>query len=155
MKRLLPCLLLVPLLTSCYVAQEGYYEPGYYHPAPRVEVHRYEQPHNHGYHRGYRPAPQARVEHGRGPHHGGQAVIVSPRQPQMHAPGRPNVHGQAIPPGRPNVHGPATSPSRPNVPRQSQSNVHGQTTNSPAAVVEHPSQSGPKAKVYNNVEAHN
>lgn len=107
MKRVIPCLLLLPLLTSC--VQEGYYEPGYYPPPPPppyVEVHRYDaQRHAH------RPAPRARVYQGHSnnqgnvqvhgnPHRGGQAVVVNPRQPQQQAPAQaqvpPSAHGPAV-----------------------------------------------------------
>lgn len=103
MKRVIPGLLLLPLLSSC-VVQEEYYAPGYYPPPPPppyVEVHRYEAPrHEHHRHHGYRPVPQARVYQGHANPHGNvhanvpgnasvtnragrQAVVVSPRQPQV------------------------------------------------------------------------
>ena len=98
MKRIIPCLLLLPLLCSC-VVQEGYYEPGYYPPPPppRVEVHRY------GHHpQGYRPAPRAHVErrgyannnvHGHGNNHGGRPVVTgNARQPQAHGQSGPRGH---------------------------------------------------------------
>ncbi|WP_040535057.1 hypothetical protein [Legionella drancourtii] len=127
MKRVIPSLLLLPLLTSC-VVQEGYYEPGYYPPPPPyVEIHRYDE-HRHEHHQtpGYRPAPQARVyqgqvnNHANAPIHGnhrpgGQAVVVSPQQPQPQtrpmplqsqpqAQVQPNAHGH----GR--VNGPTAMP---------------------------------------------
>ncbi|USQ14724.1 hypothetical protein J2N86_05315 [Legionella lytica] len=111
MKRLIPCMLLLPLLSSC-VPEAGYYEPGYYAPPPPppyVEIHRYEEHrhYDHGprHHRhGYRPAPQARVHqapanvHGNGNAHahgstrGGQAVVINPRQPQVRPQPQINAH---------------------------------------------------------------
>lgn len=38
MKYLIPCVLLFPLLSSCTVIQEDFYQPEYLGPAPRVEV---------------------------------------------------------------------------------------------------------------------
>ena len=109
MKRFIPCMLLLPLLSSC-VPEGGYYEPGYYPPPPPppyVEIHRYEEHrhYEHGPRHGYRPAPQARVYqapanvHGSGNARshgftrGGQAVVINPRQPH----GRPQPQVQARP----------------------------------------------------------
>lgn len=99
MKYLVPCFLVLPLMTSC-VEQEQYYPGGYYNPPPRVEV----QPgypnnaHHHGNNGGYRPAPQARVNHGHN-NVNQNNVIVNPQVPQGHAPVQHNA------PGQQNVHG--------------------------------------------------
>ena len=136
MKRAIPCLLLLRLLTSC-VVQEGYYEPGYYPPPPPppyVEVHRYEHHHRPA----YRPAPQARVYQGHtnnqgsaqvhgNTHRGGQAVGVNPRQPQS----RPM---------------PQQTPPQAQVP----ANAHGRGANGPAA--KSPAQ---VMEQQNNVSGHN
>lgn len=136
MKRLIPCMLLLPLLSSC-VSEGAYYEPGYYAPPPPpyVEIHRYEEHrhYDHGsrHHRhGYRPAPQARVyqapvnvhgngnAHAHGARHGGQVVVINPRQPQV----RSQPHVQVRP------QGPAANPPRP----------ASQPTPSGAKVIVHP-----------------
>jgi hypothetical protein len=51
MNRLIPCLLVLPLLTSCRMAQPEYYDAGYYHSVPpRSEIYGYdEQPHHYRY----------------------------------------------------------------------------------------------------------
>ncbi|WP_133137101.1 hypothetical protein [Legionella rowbothamii] len=147
MKRLIPCMLLLPLLSSC-VPEGAYYEPGYYAapPPPYVEIHRYEEHrhYDHGprHHRhGYRPVPQARVYqapanvHGNGTAHshgvrrGGQPVVINPRQPQVRpqpqVPARPQSQAQARPQEQ------AHSPSHAN-----------QSTSSGAKVIVYPSTAG-------------
>ncbi|MDR3503149.1 MAG: hypothetical protein P4L79_11285 [Legionella sp.] len=133
MKRLIPCMLFLPFLSSC-VPDGTYYEPGYYPPPPppHVEIHRYEE-HRHydhapRHHRhGYRPAPQARVYqapanvHGNGNAHthgatgGGQAVVINPRQPQVRpqpqAQVRPQPQVQVRPQGQAHNPRPANQPT--------------------------------------------
>lgn len=48
MKRLIPCCILLPLLTSCEMTQPEYYEAGYYHSAqPHSEIYGFdERPHD-------------------------------------------------------------------------------------------------------------
>lgn len=130
MKRIIPSLLLLPLLTSC-VVQEGYYAPGYYPPPPPppyVEVHRYEvHPHAAYRQHGYRPAPGVRVhqEHGhqRANVHpnapanarvvnrpAGRAVVANPHQPQQ-APRSQQAQPRQVAPA---VQQHAPAPVRPN-----------------------------------------
>lgn len=48
MKRLIPCLLLVPFLAACEMTEPEYYEAGYYHSLPpRSEIYGFdERPHD-------------------------------------------------------------------------------------------------------------
>ena len=74
MKYLIAGIAMLPLLTSCEVVQQEYYDQGYYNPPPQVEVvrpYRYAQdgriyragPHDRVYYRhgSSRPAPQVEV----------------------------------------------------------------------------------------------
>ncbi|WP_010653076.1 hypothetical protein [Fluoribacter dumoffii] len=60
MKRLIPCLVLIPFLTSCEMVEPEYYEAGYYHSMPpRAEVYGFdERPHDYRHpsrnHRSYK-----------------------------------------------------------------------------------------------------
>lgn len=129
MKRFIPCLLLLPLLSSC-VAQDTYYQPGYYPPPPSVEYHRHESARygaSRHQHQGYRAAPQARVyegqrnqpgnAHGHVSGNGGQAVVVRPNQ----APS--SVHGQSRPQASVNAAPRQVNPHRPAVHQRPQSEV--------------------------------
>lgn len=148
MKYLVPCLLVLPLMTSC-VQQEQYYPGGYYNPPPRVEV----QPgypgngHHHANNGASGSAPQARVYHGHTDINQNK-VVVNPQVPQgqvpvqHNAPAQQNVHGQGgnndnvvghppssgnavLVPG--NVHGhgnAAVNTNNPDMHGKSQSSVH-------------------------------
>ncbi len=93
MKYLFPCLLVLPLLTSC-VEQDPYYEGNYYAPPPRVEVERHDlnqhYHHNNGH---YRLAPQGRIYHGHNHVNGGSRVIVNPHASQGRVEVQQNTHG--------------------------------------------------------------
>ncbi len=92
MKYLVPCLLVLPLLTSCM--ENDPYESNYYAPPPRVEIERHDlnqhYHHNNGY---YRPAPQGRVYHGHTNVNGGSRVIVNSHTPQGRVEVQQNTHG--------------------------------------------------------------
>lgn len=158
MKRLIPCMLVLPLLSSC--VEGGYYEPGYYPPPPpppHVEVHRYgeqHRPYDHRHHhQGYNPAPRARVEHNSAnPHRnahshgvapgGSQATVANPHQPQAPAqPPRPQAPTQA--PHQGQAHAPVPAPSAAQTPAQVQPNM-------PASRSVAPSQSGSTVTVHQN-----
>lgn len=125
-KFLIPCLLALPLLSSCTVIEEEYYAPGYYGPPPppRVEVERhypqgYYRDYNRHYHgqARYRQVPRGRVY--QQANSGGNAVIVTPRGAQqayvqpnnVHGhvnAGSGNVHGHTAPGGNVHGHGPVS-----------------------------------------------
>lgn len=101
MKYLVTCLLFLPLITSCDVVQEDYYEQGYYNPPPgRVEVNPNYNSHGHYHgHSGYRPAQGGTVH---GHPEAGQGAILNPNMPQVHGNAQQNIHGHN---NNGNVHG--------------------------------------------------
>ncbi|KTD70406.1 hypothetical protein Lste_0557 [Legionella steelei] len=72
MKRLIPCLILVPFLTSCDISDPEYYDAGYYHSVPpRAEIYGYdERPHDYRHHSRH--------------HRGHNETYVVPNQPKTH-----------------------------------------------------------------------
>jgi len=146
MKYLVSLILAIPLITSCTVIQEEYYEPNYYNPPPRVEVVP-DYNHRH-YHDGrrtvYRPAPRGRVYHGH-TQVAPNAVIINPRAPQVRA--QQNVHGHN---GNAGV---VVRPSAPGTQVQVQPNVHGHNGN--AGTVVRPPAPGAQVQVQQNVHGHN
>lgn len=94
MKYLVPCVLVLPLITSC-VEQDPYYEQNYYAPSARVEVHQDDYPnrHYHNHHGYHRPAaPQGRTYHGHTDLNQNKIIIQS--TPQAHVQVQQNVHVQ-------------------------------------------------------------
>ncbi|AWN73693.1 hypothetical protein LEAN103870_13515 [Legionella anisa] len=96
MKRLIPCCILLPLLTSCEMTQPEYYEAGYYHSAqPHSEIYGFdERPHDyrhpnphHRTHKKTKGATNQAKTHGHNHHANDQKqVTVNNAKPN-------NVHG--------------------------------------------------------------
>ncbi|MGM9452134.1 hypothetical protein ACTAZI_02240 [Legionella bozemanae] len=96
MKRLIPCLLLVPFLAACEMTEPEYYEAGYYHSVPpRSEIYGFdERPHDYRHpvphyreHKKTKGTSKQAKTHGHGHHANDQKqVIVNNTKPN-------NVHG--------------------------------------------------------------
>lgn len=128
MKYFITALIAMPLLGSCTVVEERYYEPRYYTPPTRVEIIPDNQPryYRHG---NYHPAPRGPVYHGHA-RAGSTAVVVNPRAPRSQIRPQNNVHGHA--PSQANVHGHDDAPApivkqaiTPGAASVNQSNTHG------------------------------
>ncbi|KTC78951.1 hypothetical protein Lche_0971 [Legionella cherrii] len=80
MKRLISCLVFIPFLTSCYIAEPEYYDAGYYHSVPpRAEIYGFdERPHDYRH-----PSRHYR---------GHQQTHVAPNQAKVHGHGN-QAHG--------------------------------------------------------------
>lgn len=174
MKYLLSCLIALPLVASCTVIQEEYYEPGYYAPPPGVEVERYapppvyyrdNQPHYHG-HTAYRPAPRGRVYHGHPNTGRGNPVVVNPRGAQTQVPPQQNIHGHPstgqnggtlhVHPGTSsgNIHGhPNTGGSVQIHPSTSAATTHGHPESANSVVVTPPVVTGPTGQSQGKIGA--
>lgn len=155
MKYLVSCLLALPLLTSCTVIEEQYYDPGYYPPPPRVEVHPIQpRPQFNNYHghdnNGPRPAPGRRVYQGH-PNNGGHPVVVNPRPAQAHVPKNAHGHNSNNVPN--NVHG---HPDRGNMHGHTNkgSTVHGHGGNTGSAAVVRPQASTAPTQVHPHSAGH-
>ncbi|HAU1638014.1 hypothetical protein [Legionella pneumophila] len=135
MKYLIPCALLFPLLSSCTVIQEDFYQPEYLGPAPRVEVTpsypqgHYHRHYNQRYHNNnrYYSAPRGKVyyEHAKTQ---GHAVVVTPPSPQARVEVQNNVHGHNANNGQ--VHGHTHDNGNAHNHPDS-SNVHGHDSSNP------------------------
>ncbi|WP_238400300.1 hypothetical protein [Legionella bononiensis] len=127
MRYLVSSLLVLPLLSSCTVIEEQYYDRGYYVPAPRVEV-RPVNPHRH-YHANpvYRPARTGGVYHGH-PVTNGNTVLIAPRPRSAQVEVQQNVHGHTGNSGT--VHGHAGSSGTVHGHAGNSGTVHGHTGNS-------------------------
>ncbi|KGP63422.1 hypothetical protein EP47_09420 [Legionella norrlandica] len=128
MKYLISLVFFIPLLSSCTVIQEDFYQPGYLESAPRVEVNRYypqgyyNRQHYRSNNRYYYAAPRGKVYHNH-PDARGNAVIVNPSHPQSSIEIRPNVHEHTA--NDSSVHRHPFSNSSGSVHGHPNSNVHG------------------------------
>ncbi|HDO7894502.1 TPA: hypothetical protein P5J68_002486 [Legionella pneumophila] len=135
MKYLIPCVVLFPLLSSCTVIQEDFYQPEYLGPAPRVEVTpsypqgHYHRHYNQRYHSNnrYYSAPRGKVhyEHAKTQ---GHAAVVTPPPSHARVEVQKNVHGHNANNGQ--VHGHAHDNGNVHSHPDS-SNVHGHDTSNP------------------------
>lgn len=158
MRYLVSCILALPLLSSCTVIEEQYYDRGYYAPPPRVEVvPNNPNRHYHEYHQqyhaqnGYVSGPRGRVYHGHGDARG-NAVIINPRTPQAQVEVQQNIHGHGSNNGTVHGHG------------SNKGNVHGHDSNNGNirrhpitdgnGVVTHPQQNGSETDDQKNVHGH-
>ncbi|CAM2939036.1 hypothetical protein [Legionella worsleiensis] len=104
MRYLVSILLFFPLLSSCTVVEEHYYDRGYYVPAPRVEVRPVAPQGYYHAHPMYRPVRAAGVYHGH-PDPYANKVVVAPRPRSAQAQGGVNVHGHTGHAGTVHGHG--------------------------------------------------
>ncbi|WP_233593687.1 hypothetical protein [Legionella qingyii] len=122
MKRLIPCLLLLPLLTSCEITAPEYYDAGYYHSVPpRAEIYGFdERPHDYRH-----PSPY---------HRGHKKTNGAPVQAKIHS------HNQQ-------THGHTPNQKQVVVNNTNQKDVHGHEEKKNQVVKHHPSESGSKVVV--------
>ncbi|STY28680.1 Uncharacterised protein [Legionella wadsworthii] len=104
MKRFIPCLLLLPLITSCELTEPEYYDAGYYHSVPpRAEIYGFDErphdyrhpPHHHGFKQPHQESNQATVhghgkqsdkvnKHAKQSHHKGHTVVKNKDKNKVH-----------------------------------------------------------------------
>ncbi|RUR20286.1 hypothetical protein ELY21_01855 [Legionella sp. km535] len=134
MRYLVSSLLALPLLTSCTVVEQQYYDRGYSIPAPMVEV-RPVNPHRH-FHANpvYRPAQAGGVYHGH-PDAYANKVLISPRPRPAQIGVQNNVHGHAETIGT--VHGHAGNSGTVHGHAGSAGTTHGHTPTDNRAALQH------------------
>ena len=147
MRYLVSSLLVLPLLSSCTVIEEQYYERGYYVPAPRVEV-RPVNPYRH-YHANpvYRPARTGGVYHGH-PVTKGNPVLIAPRPRPAQVEAQQNVHGHTGNSGT--VHGHAGNSGTVHGHTGNSGVVHGHAPTDDHVVLQHSQSTGVSNQVKTN-----